>query len=771
MKKTLLILILTFVITLPVSFGFEKVGLFYKASEGEYGVNMHSKYIIPVLEDFGVDYKLIDIEGYMEGHGNFSEFSGIVSFYYSGVLEEAIEYLESLKAYLSDGGIYYFFNSIGALSNGTTYLEQKWINGPLNLMGVQYSNNWQTLERYEYHTLDMDYLLEKPKIKENLPVEIFNIFGKNTQKILSVQNSKREFPMIFLSENGGGAVFNSFMNENEVNIDLHHFLHSLENPILGDSKNKVLIVRNTDSDYDRSRLEQLTNALYISRMDYNIKTTDEIQKTRFRKLSEYELFILPSVNALNSLTIDKLLNSGRSIVYLTDIINSPWGSLKKEANTFNIESLNFSKHLSPLGNDENGNIFVNWNFTMNYTLELTEGHQLLAWFGMEAKIPAIWYAEAKNGSIGYIDPKILNKLTRGLVIRSLNKMIRSAITPIINSYTFQIDDFILPGYESKVDFGESENITDNDYYYNVWWNDVKKLVEEYNLNATVYPVLNYNSAESYPFQFQDLNNDLKQRGIHLLQTIERSGYEIGLHGYNHIHLTKENWEDPLLVIESLKRSQSFLNQVLGRELIIESYVAPNNIIDEFGVEALLKAIPTVKNIGTTFESYDAYSEYRIINEDVLIMPRSTYGYYPKSRIISNSVNSISNYGGFEHFIHPDDAFAYDRNPAGKPWKDMLSIMENFYSEIKVIYPWMKNHHAAEHSKIMIEYLTMPIRYQKHRDKISVYLNPSVTESKYFYLDTTKKLKNIIGGRLIWYYIQQDLYVIEMEDQNMDIYFF
>ncbi|HRW35880.1 MAG TPA: hypothetical protein P5107_12590, partial [Thermotogota bacterium] len=77
----------------------------------------------------------------------------------------------------------------------------------------------------------------------------------------------------------------------------------------------------------------------------------------------------------------------------------------------------------------------------------------------------------------------------------------------------------------------------------------------------------------------------------------------------------------------------------------------------------------------------------------------------------------------------------------------------------------------EHSKIMKEYLTMPIRYQKYRDKISVYLNPSVTENKYFYLDTTKKLKNIIGGRLIWYYIQQDLYVIEMENHKMDIFFF
>jgi len=771
MKRTLAILIVAFLIIVSLSFGFEKIGLFYKASESDYGLNMHTKYIIPVLKDFDVDYELIDVEKYMAVHGNFSEFSGIVSFYYSGVLKEAKEYLENLKNYLSDGGIYYFFNSLGALSNGTNYLEQKWINGPLNLMGVQYSNNWQTLETYEYHTLDMDYLIEKPLVKEKMPVEIFNLFGKNTRKILSVKNEKREFPMIFLSENGGGAVFNAYINENKVNIDLHQFLRWIENPILDYSKNKVLIIKDTDTDYEANRFVQLTNALQISRMDYDIKTTQEIDETRFRKLSEYELFVLPSVDALNSETVDKLLDAGRSLVYLSDINKSPWQELKKEAAPFDIKTLNFSKLLSPLGNDEDGNIFVNWTFSMNYTVELTEETQLLAWFGKEVKVPAIWFTDSKNGSLGYIDPKILNKLTRGLVIRSLNKMMRTSINPIINSYTFQIDDFVLPGYGSKVDFGESEKKTDNDFYYNVWWEDIKCFVKDYNLNVTVYPVLNYNTVDSYPFQFQDLNNDLKQRAINMLRTIERPKYEIGFHGYNHIHLIEENWKDPQLVIESLQRSQMFLNQVLGRELIIESYVAPNNIIDEFGVENLLQAIPTVKNIGTTYESYDPFSEYQIINQDVLIMPRSTYGYYPKSRIISNSVNSISNYGGFEHFIHPDDAFAYDRNPEGKPWKDMLSIMENFYSEIQTVYPWMQNHHAAEHSKIMKEYLTMPIRYQKYRDKISVYLNPSVTENKYFYLDTTKKLKNIIGGRLLWYYIQQDLYVIEMENHKMDIFFF
>ncbi|HPE41250.1 MAG TPA: DUF2194 domain-containing protein, partial [Bacteroidales bacterium] len=97
MKRTWAILIISFLIIVSLSFAFEKIGLFYKASEGDYGLNMHTKYIIPILKDFNVDYEFIDVEKYMEAHGNFSEFSGIVSFYYSGVLKQAKEYLENLK--------------------------------------------------------------------------------------------------------------------------------------------------------------------------------------------------------------------------------------------------------------------------------------------------------------------------------------------------------------------------------------------------------------------------------------------------------------------------------------------------------------------------------------------------------------------------------------------------------------------------------------------------------------------------------------------------
>ena len=769
MKRTVIVMMIAIFVT--AAFGFEKVGLFYKATEGDYGINMHTQHTIPVLEDFGVEYELINVETYMGENGDFSEFSGIISFYYSGKLIEAKDYLEKLKRFLSDGGIYYFFNSLGAFFDGQSYLESKWINGPLNLMGVQYSNNWQSLENYEYSTLDMEFLTKLPPIKEKMPVEIFNLFGKNVKKILSVKNEKREFPLIFLSENGGGAVYNSYIANDKMNIHLHRFLKWLENPLLDYSENKTLIIKDSEKDYEKERFDQFKNALTLSRMDYDIKTSLAVKETRLRKLSEYELFILPSVDSLSPQSSNKLLNSGRTILYLSDLEKSPWKSQKTITDPFDIKSFKFSNRLSPLGNDENGDILVKWNFELNYRVDPGEDANVLAWFGTEREVPAIWYMESKNGTLGYVDPKILNKLTRGLVIRSLNKMIKMSINPIINSYTFQIDDFILPGYESKVNYGDIQEVFDNDFYYNIWWDDIKQFVENYSLNVTVYPVLNYNSTDSYPFQFQDLNNDPEQRGIKLLRTIEKMGYEIGLHGYNHIHLTKENWEDPELVVESLKRTHLFLNQVLGRDLIIESYVAPNNIIDQFGVENLLKAIPTIKNIGTAYESYDQFSEYKLINEDVLVLPRSTYGYYPESRIIATSVNQISNYGGFEHFIHPDDVFSTDRNPDKKSWKNMLSVMQNYYSEIHTIFPWMRNHHAAKHAKLMIDYLKMPIRYQQYRDKISVYLNPSVTTNQYFYLDTNKKLQNIKGGKLIWYYKEQNLYVIQMNSYKMNIIFF
>jgi hypothetical protein len=768
MKKIYAVFLLIFLLC-TINFSFDKIGLLYKGSEGEYGENMLNRYIVPVLEKWGLNFELTDVEKLDDFESAFKNYSGIISFYYSSKMKNPIEYLEALKNFLKKDGVYFFFNSVGAFATEEKIIEQKWINGPLNLMGIQYSDNWQNLKDFEIKALKDDYFKKDYTQPLEMPLETYNIFGKNVEIILSVKDNKREYPLIFNSQKGGGAVYNSFMTNNEVILNVEKFLEPLKIQLSTESENQILII--TDKNNQNEKLNELSAEISLAGLKFELMSPEEIDQLRIKALSKFEVILVDTHSQLNKTLEQKFLDTGRTVVYFGDVDKSPWSDSMIKGKVTEIESFCFSDELSPLSNSEEG-ICVSWTFSINYDVQLSSENNLIAWFDRKERIPAIWFKELSNGRLGFIDKKILNKKTRGFVISSIMRMQETAIKSILNSFSLQLDDFIVPGFNREISYDTNKKTSDIDYYYDIWWPSIKKMIQDFDLQATIYPVLNYNSVDSYPFEFQDLNNDIQQRGYKILREIEENPrYEIGLHGYNHMHLIKENWKEKKPVVESLKRTLNFYSEVMGHDIILQSYVAPNNIIDDFGVDALLEAIPSISNIGTAYESLDKYSEYKLIGNDVVIIPRSTYGYYPVSKIIGNSMNRMASFGGFEHFIHADDVFATDRNPNMYSWEKMLDDMKSFYSKIQTVFPWLQSHTAAQHAELIKKYLKNEIKYIKASDEITVFLPPSTTDSNFFYLYTDKNIKNVKGGKIVWYYNLEHFYVLEMNTHKMNITFF
>lgn len=768
MKKNSFIIILLFLF-FGMIFSFDNIGLLYKGSEGEYGKYMLNRYIVPVLEQWDLKYELTDIEKMDHFDSEFERFSGIISFYYSAKMKNPIDYLEALKNFLKADGVYFFFNSIGAFAAQENIIEQKWINGPLNLMGIQYSDNWHNLKDFDIQTLKDEFFKVDYVKPLEMQLETYNIFGKNVNNILSVKDHQREYPLIFNSQKGGGAIYNSFMINDDVVLNVERFLEPLKTRLSRESENQILIV--ADNNMPNEKLSELSAEISLAGLKFEQMSPEEIDRLRIKTLSKFEVVIVDTRSQFNQALEQIFLETGRTVVFFGDVEKSPWSGNVIKGKEREITSLCFYDKLSPLSNFEEG-ICVDWEFNINYELQLTPENSLIAWFDGENCIPAIWFKESSNGRLGFIDKKILNKQTRGFVIASIMKMQVTAIKSILNSFSLQLDDFIVPGYNMQISYDKDKKTTDIDYYYDIWWPSMKKMLADFDLHATIYPVLNYNSVDSYPFQFQDMNNDIQQRGYQILREIEENPmYEIGLHGYNHMQLTKENWIEKEPIVESLQRTLNFYSEVMGHDNILQSYVAPNNIIDDFGVEALLEAIPSISNIGTAYESNDKYSEYKLIDNDVVVIPRSTYGYYPVSKIIGNSMNRMASFGGFEHFIHADDVFAPDRNPNMYSWDKMLDDMKSFYSKIQTVFPWLTNHTASQHAELIKQYLKNEIRYAKTADEITVFLPPSTTNSVYFYLYTDKYIKNVKGGKIVWYYNLEHFYVLEMNTHQMKITFF
>ncbi|KLO23335.1 hypothetical protein X275_03215 [Marinitoga sp. 1197] len=760
MKKSI-ILIALFLITLSL-FAQKDLLLLYKGSE-QYGEFMFKYHIIPILEKYNVNYEIKDIEKMNYYRIDNKKYFGIISWYYSPELKDSHLYLRQLSTFVENGGFFFFFNNLGVTS------DIREINNLLNKIGIHYMYGYKELKDYKI-TYKKEYFLSPPATSNKQPVEKYVVFGNNV--ILSYKYENNFYPMIILSKNGGGAIFNSFINKHgDIILDIKKIILELINQKVG-KENKILIIKTKfDSAEYLSSQKELKKIFTYAKLNYEFINVEDFYNLSFIDLLPYK-YIIWNTNAeyIETNTIKRFINNGGSFIFSTSLNNTPWKNEIIEDNT-NISKIIFSKKLFPIGNEKNGDSILKRYFSITFNIKFDKNKNILAYLSDDnnKKIPIIWYEKHNNGYIGYIYPSIILKSTRGLILQTILEMQDVSIAGLLNSYIFYIDDFPLPSYNITKNI-DGKKITDDEYYYNVWWPSIKKFSEKFNIKYTFVTPLSYNGASTPPFEFTEFFISKSNSPYKTLKEIDKSEFELGLHGYNHNSLTKEKWDNPENIVLSLDAAKNFLSKVLNHPIVISSYVAPNNLIDSYGANYLLKALPTIKTIGTSYESNDEFSEYKITNNFVVIIPRSTYGYYPLNRLYLTTINTLANFGTFQHFIHPDDVFAKDRNPENKTWNEMYHNLETFYTTIKTKFPWLRNQTASEAYPYFFDYLSQDVKYYWKGKSLDVIIPDSSLFPKYFMIKSKKIIRKISGGKIIHYYRENNLYIIEMNKNIMNITF-
>ncbi|MFN3692377.1 MAG: DUF2194 domain-containing protein, partial [Fervidobacterium sp.] len=234
--------------------------------------------------------------------------------------------------------------------------------------------------------------------------------------------------------------------------------------------------------------------------------------------------------------------------------------------------------------------------------------------------------------------------------------------------------------------------------------------------------------------------------------------------YNHIPLVKSRWNESNLE-NVLRIFKIFLRNTLGEEYVPYTYVAPDNIIDEFGIQVLLKVFPTIKLIGTSYQSNDILNEFQVLKPGTVLVPRTTYGYYPVETLIQNSVLAIMSLGTFQYFLHPDDLFSNDRNPEKKYWSEMLKSLETFLGTMKKYYPYLRNHYSSESAEVIYDFLNQRPIIKSYQDKITVQLPMGYHLPRYYFLRTSNNFI-LLGGRVL--YTSKGLTVLEQLENTMEI---
>jgi len=731
------LVILILLLSLSSTMFATKALLLYKGSEQGYGYNVQLKYIAPELKKLLIDYDVIDVETDSFKNTSLNDYELVVSCYYTSQMNQAKQYLKSLFDYICQGGKLLIINNIGASidSSGTNNPGLQELNSVYNLLGVSYTYSWKKSKPIQV-SINSEFQADKTlSFEKERDVESYLFIGSNIEPLIQVvAGDNKTYNTAFLSPIGGMIGYNYLLDDNgKVTVNLSRVFGEL---IYGDWKNYKLLVVGKDN-------YELRKALDYTLLDYD--WTPSLPSVLFG----YEAVIyLNDTVELNDAVLNNYMLDGGTVVILS------MGSVTRV-----IKEIEVTNDIFPVPNE----FKISWNKSVRFQEQKTSSEILLTSSDNDV---LSWKIEIGSGQLIYYPIDLLEKRLRGLFIQTVFSQLPISIQPVINSYSIYLDDFPLPAYNRKIDALTREfgDITDNNFYYNIWWPMMKELAKKFGIKYTTAFVANYNASVTWPFSFQEYINTPEQKKA--LQELLDGEYEIGVHGYNHIPLTKSNWkEDELAGV--LRTFKIFLRNVLNEQYVPYTYVAPNNIIDEFGAKELLKVFPDITSIGTTYKATDTISEFSVIGDKTVVIPRTTSGYYPVQTIISDSVLSIMTLGTFQYFVHPDDVFSTDRNPENKTWKEMYESIQSFISTIQMYYPFLNNHFSSESAEIIYEFLTKKPHISLTDKEMIVSLPLECDFPRYYYLRANKPF-TISGGRIV--FVSNDLYVIAQFDNVMKIVF-
>jgi hypothetical protein len=306
----------------------------------------------------------------------------------------------------------------------------------------------------------------------------------------------------------------------------------------------------------------------------------------------------------------------------------------------------------------------------------------------EYPAPLIWRRQVGAGTVVVDNFGIMGKAYRGIHCAAYSLLGESCVYPVINGATFYVDDFPAPVPEGNGAYITRDyDLTVDEFYTQVWWNDVYSLSREYGFPLTGLVIEEYSDQVEGDFDRNEETGRLSYFGNMLL----RAGGEIGVHGYNHMPLVLPNFDyrdkyDTYRQWPSVEEMRKGLKEVFeftanlfpGQELQV--YVPPSNILSREGRELLQET--SIRTIASVYLASDLESdpdsdlsygqEFEISEEDGIIdTPRVISGYIIGDYMKLAALSELNFHFVSTHFQHPDDVLDEDRG-AELGWAELFS---------------------------------------------------------------------------------------------------
>ncbi|NOZ01384.1 MAG: DUF2194 domain-containing protein, partial [Deltaproteobacteria bacterium] len=339
------------------------------------------------------------------------------------------------------------------------------------------------------------------------------------------------------------------------------------------------------------------------------------------------------------------------------------------------------------------------------------------------KVPAAFIAKRGPGRVVFWQGgQLADKSSRGLILLSLMEASRPTAAAVLNALVFWVDDCPMPMWNAKIPpLDTLYDMTDTQFYEKIWWPKMLSFFRGRGLMPTFGFVLIYDDHVKPPFVSMFHGDD--DPATKLGRKVRADGYEVALHGYNHQSLTvargiqSRGWPGREEMELALRTARQGMIDVLGPDAAPTAYVAPNNMLQKMGKEAVHEVFPEISSMAAQY-----LDEGHILGQEfgpdpdlpgITDIPRISSEHFLDGSNAYEVLDALVVPGVFSHFVHPDDIRDPERS-RGKNFDQMMKAIESMMDRVLGAYPFLTKMSATafaarvrEHNRTGLEVVRGP----------------------------------------------------------------
>lgn len=396
----------------------------------------------------------------------------------------------------------------------------------------------------------------------------------------------------------------------------------------------------------------------------------------------------------------------------------------------------------------------------------------------DTEAPLIWSSDCGSGHTVVCNIGIYSKVMRGFYAAAISLLGDATVYPVINSAVFYLDDFPSPvpsgdGTYIKRDYG----LSIADFYTKVWWPDLQKLAQKYDIRFTGVMIENYEDVVNQvePARQAD-TTQFRYFGGMLLQM----GGELGFHGYNHQPLALSDtdygtlydyntWKNRDTLVAALNELIAFQDEVLPNAHG-SVYVPPSNILSARARKIIGEDVPRIKTIASTYfedgTDLPYVQEFGVASDGIVEQPRIVSGGMVDDTYMRlAAVSELNMHYVSTHFMHPDDLLDPDRG-AKEDWEVYKGGLTDYLDWLTTSAPDLRHQTGSECSGAIQRFSSVTVSVDTAADAWTLSLGNFHDEAWLMFRANNGEPGAVSGGEIT--HLTGNLYLVKATDKTVTI---